>query len=147
MSQNQKKKEKGSGRGHGSNMGSRPNSANDLRSRGQNSTGGGRGIPDYKDGNPVRRSASSAQQEQQDGRFDSAEANKWMQSRYNAISEEIDKYKRERKSGGASPNNSPDVIVFGDTGPSSAWTRQKPFLPGKNDFLEQVQQGLQNLRP
>merc|ERR1712112_129656 len=73
-----------------------PNSANDLRSRGQNSSGGGRGIPDYKDGNPVRRSGSSARQEQQDGRFDSAEANKWMQSRYNAISEEIDKYKREQ---------------------------------------------------
>mmetsp|Transcript_46043 Transcript_46043/g.119098 ORF Transcript_46043/g.119098 Transcript_46043/m.119098 type:complete len:175 (+) Transcript_46043:86-610(+) len=113
--------------------------------------GAGRGLPDYKE-NPRARQAGGAQaapapaDSEANGaeegtaaapaqKFNAQEAAEWMAQRYQAVMEEYDKQKASGKKG--------DIQNFSELNSErSAWTASKPVLPGKEDFIYQLQMAL-----
>lgn len=91
----------------------------------------GRGTSD-KDAQSTRSADDSTNGEAQ--RFNAQEAAEWISSRYQAVMEEYEKQKQTGKK---------DIQNFSDLVSDRAWAGgAKPVLPGKEDFLQQLQTAL-----
>mmetsp|Transcript_98266 Transcript_98266/g.283575 ORF Transcript_98266/g.283575 Transcript_98266/m.283575 type:complete len:175 (-) Transcript_98266:106-630(-) len=122
-------------------------------------SGGGRGIPEFKENPTTRRSASSGngslEGDQANNspvsdaapssptapaqKFNAQEAAEWLASRYQAVVEEYDKQKQSGKKG--------DIQNLSDLNSErSAWSGSKPVIPPKEDFLHQLQVALAPFR-
>mmetsp|Transcript_48839 Transcript_48839/g.87957 ORF Transcript_48839/g.87957 Transcript_48839/m.87957 type:complete len:158 (-) Transcript_48839:76-549(-) len=107
--------------------------------------GAGRGIPDWKDFSGGRVPQGS---EDPNGggaveapqKFNAQEAADWIAGRFQAVMEDYEKQKQSGKKG--------DIQNFSDLNSDRpAWgSGAKPVLPGKEDFLQQLQTALLQFR-
>lgn len=102
--------------------------------------GAGRGIPDFKE-NPNR-----VTMERENGeaiKFNAQEAADWMASRFQAVVDEHEK----QKASGVTKGSVQYLSDIQERQERQAWSAgAKPVLPPKDDFMQQLQNGLQQLR-
>eukprot|EP00931_Biecheleriopsis_adriatica_P065839 TRINITY_DN40306_c0_g1_i1.p1 TRINITY_DN40306_c0_g1~~TRINITY_DN40306_c0_g1_i1.p1 ORF type:complete len:149 (-),score=41.26 TRINITY_DN40306_c0_g1_i1:51-497(-) len=129
---------RGSGRGSQGGRGGGGMQAGGSASSEGRKAGAGRGIPDYKENTGGR--LPEEQNGGSEAKFNAQEAFDWIAGRYQGVMEDYEKQKSKKEKG--------DIQSFSDLNSDRpAWgSGAKPVLPGKEDFLQQLQSALMQFR-